>query len=288
MFEGFLQKRIDVGEGMYIHALQGGQGTPLLLLHGYPQTHAIWHKIAPQLAKHFTVVVSDLRGYGDSSKPVGDIALYSKRLMALDQVRLMNALGFGKFFVVGHDRGARVAHRLAADYPQIVQKLVVLDIAPTLIMYERTTEAFAKAYWHWFFLIQPAPMPETMIAADPEGYLRARMSRGETGLTPFTTTAWAEYVRCFDTNTIHASCQDYRAAASIDLEHDRADRQANHKLEMPVLALWGKYGTIEKCFTPLETWREVANHVQGQALLCGHYLPEEAPEALLQNLLEFL
>jgi haloacetate dehalogenase len=287
MFEGFERLRMDVGDGITINAVQGGNGPPLLLLHGYPQTHAIWHKVAPLLAERFTVVAADLRGYGDSSKPTGNLEVYSKRAMAMDGVRLMASLGFETFNLAGHDRGARVAHRLAADHGGRVRKLAVLDIAPTLKMYESTTEAFARAYWHWFFLIQPAPLPETMIAADPELYLRTRMARGDVGLTPFTTEAWAEYRRCFDAATIHASCQDYRAAASLDLEHDRADRAANRTLEMPVLALWGKFGAIETCFSALQDWREVARDVRGEAVPCGHYLPEEAPEIVTRHFLEF-
>jgi haloacetate dehalogenase len=287
MFQNFERLQVDVGDGITINAVRGGNGPPLLLLHGYPQTHSIWHKVAPTLAEHFTVVASDLRGYGDSSKPTGKLELYSKRAMALDQVRLMQSLGFERFFLAGHDRGARVSHRLAVDHPERVARLAVLDISPTLKMYEGTSQAFARAYWHWFFLIQPAPLPETLIGANPQEYLRARMARGDVGLTPFMPEAWSEYLRCFDAATIHASCQDYRAAASLDLELDRADRTAHRTLEMPVLTLWGKHGTVEQCFSPVNDWHEVARDVRGEALPCGHYLPEEAPDAVTKHFLEF-
>jgi haloacetate dehalogenase len=289
MFDNFETVRIEVKDNITINAVKAGSGPPLLLLHGYPQTHVIWHKIAPRLAEHFTVVASDLRGYGDSSKPKGlaDHSNYSKRTMAQDQVMLMQKLGFDTFYLAGHDRGARVSHRLAADHSEHVLKLALLDISPTLKMYEATTDAFARAYWHWFFLIQAAPLPETMIAANPELYLRSRMSRGDIGLSHFTKEAWAEYTRCFDSESIHAGCEDYRAAATIDLVHDREDRSVGRKLTMPTLILWGKKGAIEKCFQPLPDWREVASDVRGHALPCGHYLPEEEPEAVLGAFLEF-
>jgi haloacetate dehalogenase len=250
----------------------------------------IWHRVAPRLAERCNVVASDLRGYGDSAKPVTtpDHGAYSKRAMAADQVALMRALGHERFHVVGHDRGGRVAHRLAADHGAQVASLTVLDIAPTLAMYEQTTEAYARAYWHWFFLIRPAPLPERMIGADPRGYLRHKMGDGPNGLQRFTPEAWAEYERCFTPGAIHASCEDYRAAAGIDLEHDRADRAAGRKLSCPVLALWGAQGVVEKCFKPLDEWRRVADDVRGEALPCGHYLPEEAPELVLQHLERFI
>jgi haloacetate dehalogenase len=290
MFEGFEHLNVQVEDGITIHARRGGSGSPVLLLHGYPQTHVMWHKIAMQLAAHHTVVAADLRGYGNSSKPSGlsDHSNYSKRTMALDQVRLMRHLGFDSFALVGHDRGGRVAHRLAADHPQAVRQLAVLDISPTWRMYQNTNQDFARAYWHWFFLIQPAPLPETMIAADPKLYLRTRMSRGSIGLTPFSTEAWAAYETAFDTATIHASCEDYRASAGLDLEHDQTDRQQGQKLSMPVLVLWGQDGVIEKCFDPLKDWAEVASHVSGHSINSGHYLPEEAPEAVLAALKAFL
>ncbi|MFJ5383473.1 alpha/beta fold hydrolase, partial [Cupriavidus sp. CER94] len=272
MFEGFKTHRID-HDGVQIHAVVGGEGPPLLLLHGHPQTHVIWHKVAGELARHFTVVATDLRGYGDSGKPAGlpDHSNYSKRVMAADQLAVMRQLGFERFRVLAHDRGARVAHRLAVDHPQAVEKLVTLDIAPTLAMYNQTTEAFARAYYHWFFLIRPAPFPETLIEADPTLYLRQTMGGRSAGMTPFTDAALAEYLRCLKLpGAAHGLCEDYRASAGIDLEHDRADIEAGRKVECDMLALWGANGAVEQCFSPLEEWRKVARNVTGHAMPCGH------------------
>ena len=290
LFEGF-QRRLVPLPGCDIHAAIGParQAPAVLLLHGYPQTHAIWHRVAPRLAERFNVVASDLRGYGDSGKPptAPDHAPYSKRAMAADQVALMRALGHERFLLVGHDRGGRVAHRLAADHPGAVAKVAVLDIAPTLAMYEQTTDEYARAYWHWFFLIQPAFLPERLIGADPAYYLAEKMGRGSAGREVFAPEAWAEYERCFTPGAIHASCEDYRAAATIDLEHDRADREAGRKLPMPVLALWGSHGVVERCFKSMDEWRRVADDVRGRALPAGHYLPEEVPDLVVEELLEF-
>jgi haloacetate dehalogenase len=290
LFPGFGAVDVDA-DGVRIHAVVGPrvEGPALLLLHGYPQTHAIWHKVAPRLARRFNVVAADLRGYGDSDKPdaTPDHAPYSKRAMAADQVALMRSLGHRAFFLAGHDRGARVAHRLAVDHPEAVRAVAVLDIAPTLAMYEQTTEAFARAYWHWFFLILPAPVPEKMIGADPLFLLRAKMAAGSAGFKPFAPEAWAEYERCFTPEMIHASCEDYRAAASIDLEHDRADRDAGRRVRAPLLALWGAHGVIEKCFAPMDEWRRVADDVRGRALPAGHYLPEEVPDLVCDELEAF-
>ena len=291
LFPGFRPFTAVTDDGSTIAGVSGGAGAPLLLLHGHPQTHAIWHKVAPLLARHFTVVACDLRGYGDSSKPQGapDHANYSKRVMAADMVASMRHLGFERFRVMAHDRGARVAHRLMADHPQAVERAVLLDIAPTLAMYEGTTEAFARAYWHWFFLIQPAPLSERLIEADPDAYLRDVMGRRSAGLAPFDARALAEYARCLSLpGTAHGICEDYRAAAGIDLEHDRADRDAGRRIETPLLALWGAQGVVQRCFDPLLEWRKVAMRVEGEALDCGHYIPEEAPEALLARALPFL
>lgn len=291
LFPGFRHERRQVAAGVHINLRVGGSGPPLLMLHGHPQTHAIWHKVAPQLALSHTLVLCDLRGYGDSAKPAGgvDHANYAKRTMAADMLAVMEALGHARFDIIAHDRGARVAHRLAADHPQAVRRLVLLDVAPTLEMYEHTGEAFARAYWHWFFLIQPAPLPERLIEADPAAYVRDVMGRRSAGLAPFHPLALAEYQRCLaQPGSAHALCEDYRAAAGIDLDHDRADRAAGRMLEMPVLALWGEQGAVHRCFRPLEAWQRVARVVEGGPLRCGHYIAEEAPEALLERVLPFL
>jgi len=291
LFPGFQHRLIDVGGGIEIAATIGGSGPPLLLLHGHPQTHAIWHRVAPALARLFTLVAADLRGYGDSSKPAGtsDHGNYSKRAMAADQFALMRLLGFDRFRVLAHDRGARVAHRLAADHPEAVSHIVLLDIAPTLAMYEQTSEGFARAYWHWFFLIQPAPLPERLIEADPAAYLRDVMGRRSAGLAPFDPRALAEYTRCLALRgAAHGLCEDYRAAAGIDLMHDRSDRDAGRMLQVPLLALWGEEGVVHRCFKPLDEWRRVASDAEGEALPCGHYIAEEAPDALLARALPFL
>jgi haloacetate dehalogenase len=261
----------------------------VLLLHGYPETHAMWHKVAPSLARDYTVVCADLRGYGDSSKPKGlpDHSNYSKRAMAKDMVEVMAALGHRHFHVVGHDRGARVAHRLARDHGRRVRALAVLDISPTLTMYRRTDQDFATAYYHWFFLIQKAPLPETLLAKQVPHYVLGRIGRGPGGIRVFDRNALKEYVRAFrDPRTIHATCEDYRAAATIDLVHDKKDLKT--KIKMPVLVLWGKKGVIEAMFRPLSDWREVARDVRGRSLDCGHFLPEEKPDDVLGELRRFL
>jgi len=289
LFPGFASRRI-AASGAEVQLVIGGSGPPLLLLHGYPQTHAMWHKIAPRLAERFTVVAPDLRGYGDSSKPDGgaDHSGYSKRSMARDQVEVMEALGFDRFQVVAHDRGARVAHRMALDHSRRVLKLAVLDISPTRIMYSKTDMAFATAYYHWLFLIQPFDLPERLIGSDPGYYLRKKLGGwGSAGLAIFDSRALAEYDRCFrDPATIHASCEDYRAAASIDLEHDDAD--ASQRVACPMLVLWGDKGVVHRLFDPIADWRRVAIDVRGRALPSGHYLAEEAPEATLAEVLKFL
>ena len=286
-FESFL---IEVN-GVKIMARKGGSGQPLLLLHGHPQTHAIWHRVAQQLAKSFTVVMTDLRGYGDSSKPHGtqDHLNYSKRVMGLDQIEVMRHFGFSEFDVLAHDRGARVAHRLALDHPRAVKRLVLLDIAPTLAMYEKTSNQFARSYWHWFFLIQPAPMPERLIEADPAAYVRDVLGRRSAGLAPFDARALAEYVRCIELpGTAHGLCEDYRASAGIDLVHDQLDLDDKNFVKQPLLVLWGEQGVVHQCFEPLNEWSKLAQNVQGKALPCGHYIPEEAPELLLQQVQLFL
>ena len=261
----------------------------MLLVHGYPQTHAIWYKIAPALARKYAVVCPDLRGYGDSSKPKGlpDHSNYSKRAMARDMVEAMAALGHREFHVVGHDRGARVGHRLARDHGKRVRTLTVLDISPTLKMFESTDMAFASAYYHWFLMLQPPPLPEKLLAGHVPFYILGRVGRAKADLGKFSREAIREYVRCFsDARTIHATCEDYRAAATIDLEHDRRDRRK--KLTMPVLALWGKQGVVGSQFDCLADWREVAENVTGRALNCGHFIPEEAPRETLAQIERFL
>lgn len=268
----------------------GGSGPPLLLLHGFPQTKMIWHRVAPALAKHFTVIASDLRGYGASSKPQGlaDHSTYSKRAMASDQAQLMNALGFSHYGVLGHDRGGRVAHRLALDYGKQVNKLMVLDISPTLAMYEQTSMQFASSYWHWFFLIQKAPIPETMIGANTEFFMKQFMGGRHAGLSIFAPECWQEYVLAMsDPACLHAMCEDYRAAASIDLEHDRQSIAQKQLLEMPVRVLWGEFGQVNACFKPLEDWQKLGTDVSGQILQSGHYIPEEIPEGLIAEALSF-
>jgi len=277
--------------GIEVAGHVGGSGSPLLLLHGHPQTRAIWHKVAPELMKHHTLVMTDLRGYGDSSKPQGtpDHSNYSKRVMAQDQVEVMKQLGFDRFDILAHDRGARVAHRLAMDHADSVSRLIMLDIAPTLAMYEKANNAFARAYWHWFFLIQPSPMPERLIEADPAAYIRDLMGRRSAGLTPFDPLALAEYMRCIALpGAAHGMCEDYRAAAGIDLIHDREDIAAGKKLVMPTMVLWGEEGVIHQCFKPLQEWQAIAKDVVGEPVPCGHYISEEAPEILLQKIIPFL
>ena len=289
MFPNFTNHQLRVN-GVEINTVIGGRGPPLLLLHGYPQSHLIWHRVVDELATRFTVVATDLRGYGASEKPVGlaDHSNYSKREMAKDQVAVMRKLGFDSFNLCGHDRGARVSHRLAVDYPEAVKRLMLLDISPTLAMYEQTTMEFARAYWWWFFLIQPTPFPEAMIAAAPETYLRKKIGWGHAGLSAFTPETYAAYLSYVsDPATMHAMCEDYRAAASIDLEHDRADREAGKKIACPVYVIWGEHGVVNRCFQPIADWQRVADDVRGRTLPCGHYIPEEAPEALLVEMREF-
>lgn len=287
MFKDFKTFDHDAGEAI-IHGVTGGSGPPLLLLHGYPQTHVMWHKVAPVLAEYFTIVAADLRGYGRSSKPAttADHSPYSKRAMAGDMVSVMQSLGHRHFRIAAHDRGARVAHRLALDWSDRVERLAVLDIAPTREMYRTTTEGFARAYWHWFFLIQPAPFPERMIAADPDAYWIKKCGSGSAGLSPFTSAALADYLAAFrDPATIHASCEDYRAGAGIDIAHDDADGE--RKLACPLLALWGKTGAIEAHFDCLDLWRRRADDVTGETLPGGHYLAEECPDLVCERFLRF-
>lgn len=285
-FPGFVTQKIQTS-GATIHAVRGGSGPPLLLIHGYPQTHVMWHKIAPRLAEKFTVVMTDLRGYGDSSKPPDgeNHVNYSKRAMALDQVEVMRSLGFERFAVVGHDRGARVTWRLSVEHPEAVTKAALLDIVP--LPYSRVTREFATEYFHWFFLIQPAPFPETLIGNNAEYFVRSRFLRRGTEASVFTTEALAEYLRCFKAPaTIHATCEDYRAGASIDLDHAAED--GTRKVACPLLVLWGERGTVGRLEPVMDIWREKAVNVTGKSLPAGHFLPEEVPEETLLALLGFL
>lgn len=289
MFQGFEVQTVE-REGVRLHTRAGGQGAPLLLLHGHPQTMAMWHRVLPALAQCHRLVLMDLRGYGDSSRPKPDAQhlRHSKREMALDALAVMRAQGFDRFDVLAHDRGARVAHRLAADHPQAVRRLMLLDIAPTLAMYENTNEAFARAYWHWFALIQPGPLPEALIDSDPVRYVRSVMGGRYAGLAPFAPEALAEYERCAAmAGTGRSICEDYRASASIDLVHDRADVQAGRRLSQPLRVLWGEHGAVGRCFDVLALWRERAMQVSGEALPCGHYLAEEMPQSVAAQALDF-
>ena len=292
LFDATWALRDIAANGTRIHALvrEHPGKPPLLLLHGYPQTHAMWHKVAPLLAADFSLVVPDLRGYGDSGKPpsLPDAANQTKRAMAQDMAELMTALGHETFHVAGHDRGARVVYRLCLDHEQRVAGACVMDIAPTLATFGMTDQALATAYFHWFFLIQPPPLPERMIGADPESWLRGCLSRWSMGDDQaFSPAAMAEYLRCFsDPDAIRASCDDYRAAAGIDLVHDRAD--ARCRTDCPLLVLWGAKGFVGRNYDVLVLWRGKASLVSGAALDCGHFLPEEAPSEVAQRLRQFI
>ena len=289
MLEGF-DSTVVTRDDVRLKVRVAGRGEPLLLLHGHPQTGAMWHRVAPSLAERFRVVVLDLRGYGDSGRPAageGSVS-YSKREMALDALHVMRTLGHDRFQVLAHDRGARVAHRLAADHPQQVERLLLLDIAPTLAMYRTTTQAFAMAYWHWFFLVQPPPLPEALIASDPVRYIRSVMGSRHAGLACFAPEAMAEYERCIAIpGTAEAICADYRASAGIDLVHDQSDVDAGRKLTQPVRVLWGEHGAVGRNFDVLALWRERTMQVTGRSVACGHYIAEEAPDQVLSEALEF-
>ena len=288
MFEGFERRQIETNDTT-INLGTGGDGPPLLLLHGYPQTHVMWHKIALRLAQDFTVVAPDLRGYGDSGKPPGDgeHLSYSKRVMAQDQVEVMQQLGFESFLLVGHDRGARVSHRLAKDHPQRVQKLAVLDIIPTHRMFQIVDKEMATNTYHRFFLIQPYDYPERVIGGAVDYFIRSRFERAKDASAVFPTEALDEYVRCFcDPATIHATCEDYRAGASIDLVHDEGD--LSNKVSCPLFVLWSATGYVGRTQDVLEVWRDYATDVRGQSLSCGHYLADEMPDETYAILHTFL
>ena len=286
-FPGFKPFRISTS-GAIVNGVIGGSGPPLLLMHGWPQSHIEWHLMAPVLARSFTVVATDLRGYGDSSKPADGVNHegYSKRAMAHDQVEVMNQLGFNQFAVVGHDRGGRVGHRMALDYPEAISKLVLLDIVPTYKIYSTVNKEFSSAYFHWFLCTQPAPLPETLLGNSAEQFLRTWAFRG---LMPNVVTddAFSEYLRHFkDPATMHAMCEDYRAAATIDLEHDRADLEK--RVTCPLLVLWGERGAMHRLYDVLATWRERASSVKGKSLPGGHWLAEQLPTEVNSELQPFL
>jgi haloacetate dehalogenase len=289
VFEGFERVRVDTGEAT-INAVHGGAGPPVLLLHGFPQTSAMWHQVAPALAQRHTVVAADLRGYGDSSRPAArdDHAGFSFRAMAADQVALMRSLGHERFAVVGHDRGARVTHRMALDSPETVTRLAVLDILPTLHVYSHVDRQLATAYYHWFLYIQPYDVPERLIAGDPIGYLHTVLGRFGGRVDAFAPEAVAEYERVFaDPDARHAMMEDYRAGASIDLEHDRVD--TGRRVEAPLLAMWGTRGVVGRGpANPVAVWREHATDVRGVGLDAGHYLVEERPAESLAAIERFL
>jgi len=279
-FSGF-ERRVFATSGADVHTVWGGSGPPLLLLHGSPQTHVMWHKVAPRLAESFTVVLTDLRGYGDSSKPAGGgtHADYSKRAMANDQVQVMRALGFDRFAVAGHDRGARVTWRLAVEHPGVVTRAAVLDIVP--LPYSMLSNGFATEYFHWYFLIQPAPLPETLIGRSAEFWVRGRC-RDRDGITP---EALAEYVRCYTPDAIHGNCEDYRAGATIDLEHAGGD--GDRLVECPLLVLWGRDSTVGRLYDVMDVWRRHGRDVRGFALPGRHFIAEECPDATFEALRAF-
>ena len=288
MFEGFERHQLTTS-GTTINIVKAGTGPPLLLLHGYPQSHVMWHKVAPSLAEDFTVVAADLRGYGDSGKPGGDPEHlnYSKRLMAQDQVEVMQQLGFESFFLVGHDRGARVSHRLTKDYPQRVLKLAVLDIIPTRKMFQIVNKEMATNTHHWFFLIQPYDFPERVIGAAADYYIRHRFERGQHAAKFFPLEAVNEYVRCAcEPTAIHAMCEDYRAGAGIDLVHDEDDFA--QKVNCPLLVLWSSTGYVGRTQDVLQVWRDYATDLRGHSMPCGHHIAEELPDETLSELKAFL
>ena len=283
MFEGFRTETVDVG-GVGILARVAGSGPPLLLLHGNPQTHTMWHLVAPALTDDFTVVATDLRGYGASSKPESapDHGPYSKRAMAEDQIGVMKHFGFESFALCGHDRGGRVGYRMALDHPEVVTKLAVLDIVPTWEAFSRADMAFGLGYWHWFFLAQPFDLPERLLASEPE---KSLFRGGSEAIAPEAMEEYVRYLR--DPETLHAICEDYRAAATIDYEHDAEDHEAGRRITCPVRALWGSRGNLEEWYDVLEVWRGWADDVDGRAIDSGHYIPEEAPEETLAEVRAF-
>lgn len=290
MFDGFETIRINTGEAI-IHGRYGGGGPPVLLLHGFPQTHLMWHRTAPRLAEDYSVVAADLPGYGDSSKPAStpDHAPYSKRAMARDMAALMRQLGFERFAVVGHDRGGRVAYRLALDHPGLITRLCVLDVIPVNEAFRRADMAFALSFWPWSLLAQPEPLPERLIGAAPEAVIDGALDGWSTIGGAFPDEVRAAYVRALrDSATVHAICEEYRAAAVLDYRDDEADRMAGRRIGCPLLVLWSRHGPLNQWYDTLGIWRAWATEVSGKALDCGHFLPEEAPDQVLEELCAFL
>jgi haloacetate dehalogenase len=293
MFSGFQEFNIAVSPNVTIHGVRAGSGPPLLLIHGFPQTYHIWNRIAPELTSSSTVICIDLRGYGQSSKPPSTALdfhkTYAKSTMATDCITVMSHLGFEKFSVVSHDRGARVAHKLCVDYPDKVERVMFLDIAPTLAMFEKTNQEFATVYWHWFFLIQPSPFPEKLIVENQELFKERFFGNSYSGGGKFIHPEAMEiYVKQLkDEEAVHSMCEDYRAAATIDLVEARKDLKEGKKIRCPVKVLWGNGGIIEKSFDCLGEWRAVSEgKVSGEAVKSGHYIAEEVPDVLLKNIKE--
>jgi len=287
LFNNLKSEKINAN-GIELNVAHGGKGEPLLLLHGYPQTHLMWHKTVPALSERFYIICPDLRGYGNSSKPKGlpDHSNYSKRTMAKDFVEVMKYLGFDSFLAAGHDRGGRVLHRMCLDFPDLVKKACVMDIAPTHHMFTTADKEFSTGYYHWFFLIQPDGLPEKLIGEDPEYYLAEILKRWSGKNKNFEPEAVREYIRCFsDPACIHGSCEDYRAAATIDLEHDEEDM--DKKISCPLLVLWGNEGFVHRKYEVLDTWKQRASDVRGKALDSGHFIPEENPDQVLDELMGF-
>jgi haloacetate dehalogenase len=288
VFDGFDQFDIETSVTT-IHGRRGGNGPAVLLLHGIPETHLMWHRVAPQLSERFTVVATDLRGFGDSGKPPTspDHAPYSMREISRDQVEVMRALGYNQFCVVGHDRGARCAYRMALDHPQVVLRLAVLDIVPTGEAFRRADMDFALGYWVWSFLAAPAPVPERLIAGAPDVVVNHMLDAWSEAPDAFPPQIRAEYVEKFrDTATLHAICEEYRAAATLDYRHDEADR-GKRRITCPTLVLWSRNGTLEGWYEPLDVWRAWADDVRGGPISCGHFIPEEAPDETVRHLIEF-
>ncbi len=288
MFESFIQTDIETS-GAVIRTVHGGAGPPLLLLHGYPQTHVMWHKVAPALAEHFTVVATDLRGYGDSSKPEGggDHSAYSFRAMAEDQVEVMSHLGFESFLVAGHDRGARVGHRMALDHADRVERLALLDIVPTYQQLAKVSKGWAEESYHWFFMAQPYDFPEHFLSLDLEFYIRRKLDKKGVGLGPFAPEAMAEYLRCCTPENIHAVCEDYRATLGVDFEMDKADFEAGRKIACPLLVIWGENGHVGRHLDPRGDWAQWADDIVFRPFPSGHYPAEQHPELTLEAFLDF-